>query len=91
MADSRKLVLITGEDAETDHGWEDVGDAVTAKPRVCHSVGWLIHQDEHSLVLAQTISDDQINGRICIPAAWVEGEIVPVETGGNVVDFKAPE
>lgn len=89
MADLQ-LAFVVWQDTETDSGWEDISEGTKARPRICHSVGWLVHRDESCVILAQTIHEDQMNGRICIPAAWLKGEIVPVDTGGNVVDFKSP-
>lgn len=73
---SYPLVLVTWQDAETQHGWESVSDAQADTIPNCISVGFVIKQTRNEIVLAQTLSKNDLNGRITIPRGWIVGEMV---------------
>lgn len=73
---SRPIVHIRWIDAQTEHGWEDLREALAdSDAPICESVGFVIRRDKKQIVLAQTIGGSEINGRITIPRAWIVGEI----------------
>lgn len=67
------LVKVVWDDAVTDVGWE-----VDVSPNLerVTSVGFIMSENEHQIVLAADISNDRddnvhTNRRIAIPLAWV--------------------
>lgn len=67
------LVKIVWDDAVTDVGWES--ESAIKLERVS-SVGWIIEENEHQIVLAADASLDRhdnvhTNRRIAIPLAWI--------------------
>ena len=71
------LVCVTWIDALTNHGWEDTASAsADGSGAECVSVGFVIRRTDAEIILAQTLSGDQCNGRITIPMGWVKGKIV---------------
>jgi len=67
------LVKVVWDDAVTDVGWEV--DSSPALERVT-SVGFIMSENEHQVVLAADISNDKednvhTNRRIAIPLAWI--------------------
>lgn len=71
-----RKVLVTWIDAVTSHGWESAaaaaGDSASEK---CESIGYLLRQNKEEIVLAQTVSGNDINGRITIPKVWIIGKL----------------
>lgn len=74
--DKYQLFFIEWYDAVTDNGWvHPKEDLVLHK---CLSVGWLIKETKHEIVLAADTSDPEygvedteVNRRIAIPKSWI--------------------
>lgn len=76
----RRLVLVVWHDAITQDGWESISAAVAESDlRRVESVGFVIRQTEREIVLAQSIGDQELTGRITIPLAWVTGKVVELK------------
>lgn len=72
MSESRPLVYVEWVDAESGPAtWEPVADAIKAQPAPARSVGWVIAQDADRLVIVPHIANDEVGGRIAIPAPWI--------------------
>jgi hypothetical protein len=68
------LVLIEWQDAYTEDGWVGERRARRAPPRNKHltrSVGWLVAENEHSVVLAADTDGAVFNRRIVLPRGMV--------------------
>lgn len=70
------LVLVQWNDANVNLGW----DTEITQVEAIHSVGWKIHEDKKSIVLAADVGDKprplhpettETNRRIAIPKDWV--------------------
>lgn len=68
----KPLVVIVWADARgvTDY-WDDIDDPDELKPCQCLSVGFLMEDFANWKVLAQSISDTKVLGRMCIPSASI--------------------
>lgn len=66
------IVLITWEDAETDHGWEE-HDAIGGDLPVAYTIGFLVKETKGYYLIASTVTDDSNNGRFKIPKQMVVG------------------
>lgn len=71
-----KVVHIEWIDSQTEIGWESVGH-VPPEPEITHTVGFLIHEGEHYLVVANSYdpATHETNGRIVIPQVSVIGPV----------------
>lgn len=65
------LVLITWDDAYTEDGWQDREAYKPAEPQICHTVGYVMEKNRKSIVVAQTISENQTGARWRIPRGMV--------------------
>lgn len=70
--DKRPLVVITWTDAKgvTDY-WDDIEDPDELKPCQCLTVGFLMEDFANWKVLAQSITETEVLGRMCIPSASI--------------------
>lgn len=65
------LVQIDWKDAQTTHGWETADEVIVEIPQVI-TVGFLVKEDEHGVVVASTVGTDRhSNARITIPLGMV--------------------
>lgn len=61
-----KAMWIRWRDSQTADGWTKRADVGAEKLDV-ETVGFIIREDETSMTLAHSLSDDSVNGRITIP------------------------
>jgi hypothetical protein len=65
-------VLVRWQDAlTTAAGWKPIDDIAT-EPADVVTVGVLIEQNDKAIVVALTVSDDEVNSAIAIPVGWVQ-------------------
>lgn len=77
----RTLVEIKWVDSNSsDNIWEYLDDLESLRPVQCNSVGYLVENDENYKTLAQSISHNQVLGRITIPIGSIES-IVDIRKG----------
>ena len=77
----RNLVEIKWVDSNTSVSeWEYLSDLEPLEPVHCHSVGYLLEDNKDYKTLAQSISHNQVLGRITIPFGNIES-IVDVRKG----------
>ena len=91
----KALVEIIWLDAETNHGWE-TDDDVDVEEVPIVTIGFLIKQTEHLIVIASSIDKEtgkQSNGRIKIPVAMVQSikTITPSKTPKPVIPTLDPD
>ena len=71
MANELELVEIKWDDASSlEHGWTDPAEEKPV-PQMVTTVGFLVAQTEHHLVIAHTSDGTWVNGRFQIPRAMV--------------------
>ena len=56
------LVMVYWEDIVGDASWADITDIKKSKTAVCCSVGWIVHNNKTTVVMADFIFED--NGNI---------------------------
>lgn len=67
-----ELVEIKWDDASTlEHGWVDPKEE-KPEPQMVTTVGFLVNEDEHYLVIASTTDGTWVNGRFQIPKGMVK-------------------
>lgn len=56
------LVYIQWDDHVSDDAWLNGGEeaAKATQAQSVHSIGWLVHEDDKSYVIAQNIADDDM-------------------------------
>ena len=65
-------VVVSWLDARTaGPGWEDIATMGPLEPCRCTTAGFLIAEDDATIVLAQTVSEEAVQGRIVIPVGCV--------------------
>jgi hypothetical protein len=65
------LVEVTWDDASSlEHGWVDPNDE-KPQPQLVKTVGFLVNESEHYLVIASTTDGNWVNGRFQIPKGMV--------------------
>lgn len=65
------LIELKWKDAQTGHGWEEAEDVDLDIPIVT-TVGFLIKENEHAIMVASSVGDDKHNNaRILIPMGMV--------------------
>lgn len=65
------LVEVTWDDASSlEHGWVDPNDE-KPQPQLVKTVGFLVNESEHYLVIASTTDGSWVNGRFQIPKGMV--------------------
>ncbi len=64
------LVVVLWEDAHSDSDWVEMAEMKT-HPVLVTSAGFLIHDDEASVVMTLGYSDDSVLDRIRIPKGMV--------------------
>ena len=64
------VVLITWEDAETDHGWEE-HESIGGDLPIAYTIGFLVKETKGYYLVASTITEDSNNGRFKIPKSMV--------------------
>ncbi len=58
----KKLVVVTWLDSkQTDGRWQWVSQFEARGPHRCYSVGWLMHEDDESVNVAQSYTDPEIS------------------------------
>jgi hypothetical protein len=68
----KQIVLVEWMDSHYVPGWHD--DAPLTEPKLCRSVGWLMHDGPKAITLAahMTVEDDpQRSGEMTIPTVAV--------------------
>lgn len=77
----RNLIEIKWNDSNaSDSIWESFDDLESLMPVQCNSVGYLIEDNKDYKTLAQSMSHNQVLGRITIPFGSIE-TIVDVRKG----------
>jgi len=69
-----KIVYIEWTDAETSSGWksrDEVDDDKESESTVCTSVGFLIHQNQHTITICSGYHDDEYSEVTKIPKGMV--------------------
>ncbi len=65
-------VLVQWLDAKIPQpGWEDLATLAPLEPLRCASVGFVLAEDDQTIVLAQTVGEVEVQGRLAIPAGAV--------------------
>ena len=65
------LVEVTWDDASSlEHGWVDPADE-KPQPQLVKTVGFLVNESDHYLVIASTTDGNWVNGRFQIPKGMV--------------------
>lgn len=67
-----KLVHVVWVDAAVSNVWRSQETAAKDTPHECRSVGYMLKNDDHCVVLAPHVSGDECNGDIVIPKVWVK-------------------
>jgi len=68
MQNNKKFVLIEWLDSRgVTFEWEYIDEVKPLKPCKCSSVGFLLEDNEDYKTIVQTISEDQLIGRMSIP------------------------
>jgi hypothetical protein len=62
------IFIVKWKDACASAGWVE---KTSAELSDCTSVGFVVAEDEHALVLTQTLSAPLHNGTITIPKNWI--------------------
>ena len=66
------LVEVTWDDASSlEHGWVDPADE-KPQPQLVKTVGFLVNESDHYLVIASTTDGNWVNGRFQIPKGMVK-------------------
>jgi hypothetical protein len=66
------LVEVTWDDASSlEHGWVDPADE-KLQPQLVKTVGFLVSESDHYLVIASTTDGTWVNGRFQIPKGMVK-------------------
>lgn len=64
---------------------------VKAEIHLCHSVGWVIDENESAICIANTVSMDNSNARMHIPKQWIKvRKDIDIETKLSQVERKKP-
>lgn len=70
-----KVVRVTWLDHREDHvAWQTYDEACKATPAVCHTVGYLVHEDDDRIVLTSTWledDDETVGGTLTLVQAAV--------------------
>lgn len=77
-----KLVAIQWIDSKgAPNAWEYRDDPEPLAPALCLSVGFVFEETKEFITLTQTISSEQIHGRICIPKCAIKSRMaIPIKT-----------
>jgi hypothetical protein len=72
-----KLVVVKWLDPmDLGSGWVTVGVAAKSRAAPCVTVGWIVHEDEHSIVVASSVAgggtDNEVGGGMAIPTSTIE-------------------
>jgi hypothetical protein len=62
----KPLILVFWEDHTGDSSWQSESQVQAEKPAVAKTVGFLIHEDEKTLKVADTILDDGSLGGVSL-------------------------
>lgn len=52
-------------------GWEDIATMGPLEPLHCTTIGFLLSEDDTAIVLAQTVGEMEVQGRIVIPRGCI--------------------
>lgn len=70
--DEYTLVLVSWIDSKgVISEWEYKDEIEPIQPTVCHSMGFVINDNDKYLEIAMTISEEMVLGRMCIPKACI--------------------
>lgn len=67
---ARDIHFIEWVDAVSCSGWHEISEGYELH-RV-KSVGFMVHEDEHSVTIACAISDGEANATMTIPKGWIK-------------------
>lgn len=69
-----KRVEVLWYDAFTSDGWEGLDNVVDNHkgPLLCKTVGWLLHEDEESLLICHTFNQQATMGILHIPIGCIK-------------------
>lgn len=67
-----KLVLVRWLDIVVENGWTAIDEATKLRPHAVETVGFLVYEDEHRLVVAHSISGKEVNPYTAIPRGCIE-------------------
>ena len=73
-----RLVWVKWVDSSSDSRWSSIEDQehdAANRDMTCESVGWVVHDDKHRIMLAQSKSSgfDQVDNTILIPKIAIVG------------------
>ena len=71
------MVRVTWVDArDTETGWLDIKEVVSAPLAVCQEVGWMVVNNDKKIVIMRSYSKDKDDitggGAIAIPKGWIK-------------------
>ena len=68
-----KAVLVTWQDAVSIDEWESMEEAKQTKLHTIHTLGFLIHQDDTTYIVAHNLDLDTqaVSQHMAIPKAWI--------------------
>lgn len=69
-----KAVFVTWQDAVSVDDWESLEEAQKIKLHTIHTMGFLVHQDDTTYVVAHNLDKDTnaVSQYIAIPKAWIK-------------------
>jgi hypothetical protein len=82
------LQYVQWVDAVADVEWQE---DVKAEVHLCHTIGWVIDENDSAVCIASTVSMDNSNARMHIPKQWIKvRKDVIFETEQRQVQRKTP-
>jgi hypothetical protein len=68
-----KKVIVTWIDAVSEDSWTDIEEAKKIHPPTMKTLGYLLHQDEHRIVVAASYDEENhsVASIYSIPLTWV--------------------
>ena len=75
--DKVPMVRVTWVDArDTETGWLDIKDVMSAHLAICQEVGWMVHNGPEKIIIMRSYSKDKEDvtggGAIAIPKGWLK-------------------
>jgi len=66
------MVYVEWLDAVSNSEWISFEDAHNHTPDACISIGFLVRETDHDIIVAGTISESEYSDAICIPKPWIK-------------------
>lgn len=75
-----QVVLVVWHDAEAQTGWGDPSQEDIDTEALVQSIGWIVAENEHTLLLAAdtSVNDENVNRTMRIPLACIK-DIYPIK------------